>query len=187
VQCNTRCSAVSSAPLQCGQVAECRRPIRCRYRPPATEQRSASNLLCSRFSNADGFSLTCLVNLHVATFQHSLCRDVIAYSLKITLLILLKKFNFYPRCIVCDRFLCLSTRLRQNVWTDLHEILREGVDWSWDDLIIFLVNSEKPRDAAMRNKGAGFVVLSTVPLKHRAIASDVRCGSVWEQRNVTWL
>ena len=29
-----------------------------------------------------------------------------------------------------------------------------------DDLITFLVNSEKPRDAAMRNTGAGFVVLS---------------------------
>ena len=30
----------------------------------------------------------------------------------------------------------------------------------WDDLITFLVNSEKPRDAAMRNTGTGFVVLS---------------------------
>jgi len=30
---------------------------------------------------------------------------------------------------------------------------------SWDDLITFFVNSEKPRDAAMRNPGAGFVVL----------------------------
>ena len=34
----------------------------------------------------------------------------------------------------------------------------------WSDLVTFLVNSEKPRDAAMRNTGmgggAGFVVLS---------------------------
>jgi len=29
-----------------------------------------------------------------------------------------------------------------------------------DDLITFLVNSEKPRDAATRNTGPGFVVLS---------------------------
>jgi len=29
-----------------------------------------------------------------------------------------------------------------------------------DDLIQFCVNSEKPRDAAMRNTGTGFVVLS---------------------------
>jgi len=29
-----------------------------------------------------------------------------------------------------------------------------------DDLITFLVNFEKPRDAAMRNTGTGFVVLS---------------------------
>jgi len=28
-----------------------------------------------------------------------------------------------------------------------------------DDLITFLVNSEKPRDAAMHNTGTGFVVL----------------------------
>jgi len=34
------------------------------------------------------------------------------------------------------------------------------VEWPWDDLITILVNSEKPRDAAMRNTGTGFVVLS---------------------------
>jgi len=36
-----------------------------------------------------------------------------------------------------------------------------GKVWSdaWGDLITFLVNSEKPRDAAMRNTGTGFVVL----------------------------
>ena len=73
-----------------------------------------------------------------------------------------------------DRFLCffvyenlysptlisLSARLRENSQTDLHETFTEGVKWSWDDLITFLVNSEKPRDAAMRNRGSGFVVLS---------------------------
>jgi len=56
-------------------------------------------------------------------------------------------------------FVSLSARLRENGWTNLHEIFREGVEWPWDDLITFLVNSEKPRDAAMRNTGAGFVVL----------------------------
>ena len=35
-QCSTRCSAVSSAPLQCGQVAESRRPT-CSYRDGITE------------------------------------------------------------------------------------------------------------------------------------------------------
>ena len=49
---------------------------------------------------------------------------------------------------------CLSVCLwrfvfRQNGWTDLHEIFREGVDWPWDHLITFWVNSEKPRDAAV--------------------------------------
>jgi len=42
----------------------------------------------------------------------------------------------------------------------MHEKFTEGVEWQWDDLITFLVNSEKPRDVAMRNTGTGFVVLS---------------------------
>jgi len=57
-------------------------------------------------------------------------------------------------------FVSSLARLRENSWTDLHEIFREGVEWPWDDLITFLVNSEKSRDAAMRNMGMGFVVLS---------------------------
>jgi len=56
-------------------------------------------------------------------------------------------------------FVSLLARLQQNGWTDLHEIFREGVEWPWDDLITFLVSSEKPRDAAMRNTLTGFVVL----------------------------
>jgi len=50
-------------------------------------------------------------------------------------------------------FVSLLARLRENSGSDLHEIFREGVEWPWDDLITFLVNSEKPRDAAMRNTG----------------------------------
>jgi len=46
-------------------------------------------------------------------------------------------------------FVSLSARLRENRWTDLHEIFRESVEWPRDDLIQFWVNSEKPRDAAM--------------------------------------
>jgi len=37
-------------------------------------------------------------------------------------------------------FLSLSATLRENSWTDLHEIFREGVEWPWDDLIT-MVNS----------------------------------------------
>jgi len=40
-------------------------------------------------------------------------------------------------------FVSLSTTLRENGWTDLHEIFREGVEWPWDDLIKFRVNSGK--------------------------------------------
>jgi len=50
-----------------------------------------------------------------------------------------------------DRFLCLfislcislSAGLRENGWTDLHEIFREGVKWPRDYLIKFRVNSGK--------------------------------------------
>jgi len=53
------------------------------------------------------------------------------------------------RGIVFERFLSfflcllvsLSATLRENGWTDLHEIFREGVEWPWDDLIQFWVNS----------------------------------------------
>ena len=48
-------------------------------------------------------------------------------------------------------FVCLLARLRENGWTDLYEIFKEGVEWPWDDVVQFLVNSEKPRDAAMLN------------------------------------
>ena len=57
-------------------------------------------------------------------------------------------------------FLCFIARLRENGWTDLHEIFREGAERPWDDLIQFWVKSEKPRNVAMRNTGPGFVVLS---------------------------
>ena len=43
----------------------------------------------------------------------------------------------------------------------MNEIFREGVEWPWDDLITFLVNSEKPRDVAMRNTGRGLLCFST--------------------------
>jgi len=40
-------------------------------------------------------------------------------------------------------FVSLSATLWENGWTDMHEIFREGVEWPWDDLIIFWVNSGK--------------------------------------------
>jgi len=52
-------------------------------------------------------------------------------------------------CLFISSFVSLLARLRENGWTDLHETSREGVEWPWDDVIQFLVNSEKLRDAAM--------------------------------------
>ena len=40
-------------------------------------------------------------------------------------------------------FVSLSATLRENGWTDLHEIFREAVEWPWDDLTTFWVNSGK--------------------------------------------
>ena len=50
--------------------------------------------------------------------------------------------SFFLSFFVCI-FVSLSARLRENGWTDLHEIFREGVEWPWDDLIQFWVNSDK--------------------------------------------
>jgi len=55
------------------------------------------------------------------------------------------------RGIVFARFLCffvcffvsLSATLRENGWTDLRKIFREGVERPWNDLIKFWVNSRK--------------------------------------------
>ena len=65
-------------------------------------------------------------------------------------------YFYYPapvggRGIVFGRFLSfflsffvsLSATLRENGWTDLHEIFRECMEWPWDDLIKFWVNSGK--------------------------------------------
>ena len=40
-------------------------------------------------------------------------------------------------------FVSVSAKLRENGWTDLHEIFRERAEWPWDDLITFWVNSGK--------------------------------------------
>jgi len=46
----------------------------------------------------------------------------------------------FERFFVC-LFISLSATLWENGWTDLHEIFREGVEWPWDDLFQFWVNS----------------------------------------------
>ena len=64
------------------------------------------------------------------------------------------RWNFLPRPlpaapsrgrgIVFSRFfVSLLATLRENGWTDLHEIFTDGVEWLSDDLIQFWVNSGK--------------------------------------------
>ena len=62
-------------------------------------------------------------------------------------------------CLFVSFLVSLLARLRENGWTDLHEIFREGVERPWDDLIQVWVNSEKPRCRDAQH-GAGFVVIS---------------------------
>jgi len=52
-------------------------------------------------------------------------------------------FCFRSISLFVSSFVSLSATLRENVWTDLHEIFKEGVEWPWDDLIQFWVNSGK--------------------------------------------
>jgi len=73
-------------------------------------------------------------------------------------------------------FVYLSARLRENGWTNLHEIFREGLDWPWDDLITFWVNSEKPRNATML---ISCQHLSTLPVIGSS-GSPVLPSSDWE-------
>ena len=49
----------------------------------------------------------------------------------------------FSRDLFLSFFVSLSAKLRENGWTDLHEIFREGVECAWDDLIKFWVNSGK--------------------------------------------
>jgi len=72
-----------------------------------------------------------------------------------------KAFSPNVTVLLCNiSFVSLSARLRENGWTDLHEIFGEGVECPEDDLLTFLVNFEKPRNVTMRNTETGFVVLS---------------------------
>ena len=103
-------------------------------------------LVCFRYQG-------CLLLLLLAIIKVIYDNNSVLLSLLYTII-----YYYRGRAIVCF-FVSLLARLRENGWTDLHEIFREGVEWPRDDLITFLVNSEKPRDAAMCNAGAGFVVL----------------------------
>ena len=57
--------------------------------------------------------------------------------------IVIERFLCLFVCLFVCLFISLSATLRENGWTDLHEIFREGVEWLWDDLIQFWVNSDK--------------------------------------------
>jgi len=93
------------------------------------------------------------------------------------------------RGIVFDRFVCLFVyifvpllaRLRENGWTNLHEIFREGAELPWDDLIQFWVKSEKPRDAAILISFTSFVNITSKRLDRFAQIFQGRCGVTMAQ------
>ena len=61
----------------------------------------------------------------------------------------------------------------------------------WSDhgrtLVTFLVNSEKPRDAAMRNTGTGFVVLSHHSLLQLFLYCTVLMSSAYDSIYLLYL
>ena len=79
--------------------------------------------------------------------------------------------SFYPVPIhrgtgyFFDRFLCifvsLLARLRENCWTDLHEIFREGAEWPWDDLIQFGSNRRNRAMPRCATRGRGLLCFRT--------------------------
>ena len=74
---------------------------------------------------------------------------------------ILGKFGETVRCRDANFFVSICQHYQQTAGLICKKFLffREGVEWQRNDLITFLLNSEKPCDAAMRNTGAGFVVL----------------------------
>ena len=83
-------------------------------------------------------------------------------------------------------FIPLSARLRENGWTDLHEIFIAAVEWPWDDLIQFWVNLEKPCDAAMLISLSAFVNITSKQLDWFA-RNFYFSGKVWSDNGTTWL
>jgi len=96
-----------------------------------------------------GFTLRCVEDNLIQSWR------IVTY---LTRFLCILSPSFFAHCIVClycfraisfflSFFLCLfvslSATLRENGWTDLHEIFREGVEWPWNDLIQFWANSGK--------------------------------------------
>ena len=101
----------------------------------------------------------------------------------VVLIYLLRPTNYYPVpdrlgdgvLFSMDFFVSLLARLRENGWTDMHEIFREGAQWPRDDLIQFGVNSEKPRDVAMLISFSSFVNIMSKRLDRNF---QGRCGVI---------
>jgi len=63
------------------------------------------------------------------------------------------RFILFSIAFFLSFFVSLPAILRENGWTDLREILREGVERSWDDQITFLVNSDRLARCTTRGRG----------------------------------
>jgi len=92
-------------------------------------------------------------------------------------------FVYIFLCLFVYIFVSLLARLRQNSWTDLHEIFREGAEWPWDNLIQFWVNPEKPHDAATLISFTSFVNITSKRLDRFAWNFQGRCGVTMGRRD----
>ena len=72
----------------------------------------------------------------------------------------------------------------QNGWTDLHEIFREGVEWPWDNLTTFWVNSGKPCDADYEKTAAP--ICMNARMHHRFCIDRLLWGSTVGHPSDSW-
>jgi len=86
-------------------------------------------------------------------------------------------------CLFVYIFVSLLARLRENGWTDLHEIFGEGAEWPWDNLIKFWVKSKKPRDAATLISFTSLVNITSTWLDRFAWNFQGRCGVTMGRRD----
>jgi len=109
--------------------------------PTSTRDRSTWSLAILRLQfKVDQLAVVFIIRLYLPRPRYG---DGVLFSIDLFVCLFIYLFVYL--------FASSSARLRENGWTDMHEIFRESVEWPltmpWDDLITFWVNSEKPCNA----------------------------------------
>jgi len=101
---------------------------------------SLQTLWNSTYSEAHLVDCPYLQDIRQKTLHCCLCERLISKRWQ-------SQNNWFYRTGYCflaiSFFVSLSATLRENGWTDLHKIFREGVEWPWNDVFKFRVNLGK--------------------------------------------